>query len=619
MATSVIQAFRNTLDTGEPYYSHDYIHPRADIDGVEAYEWELHRIAMPDGRNAVVCYYYDCTQLRETEQALRRNEAWLRGQKEAFQASVDGAPLEQSLGILVRSAIQRAGGDVRAAFFLVNAEGTAITHVTGMALEYGLALGDFPIGPDSLGCGLAAYIGQPVLYSDIWSDPALISLRPLAQQFNFRAAWSFPVQIADGKIVGTFCMYSQEACEATEHDMEVATAVTHAAAVIIARHQATQERTRAEQALRDADRRKNEFLALLAHELRNPLAAIRNTGQILAWTDGDVGTLRMAAEMLNRQVDHMVRQVDDLLDVNRIIRGKIELRKENTELVRIVNHAVESNRPLCEKLGHQLTVRLPPGPVHVHGDQVRLTQVVGNLLNNACKFTPRGGHIELAIEQDGAQATIRVRDSGIGIDAAELGQVFEMFVQSDKSLERSQDGLGVGLALVRSLVEMHGGVVEARSEGPGRGSEFVVCLPVLPGPQPVEPRVQSSRSTAGVVSRRVLVADDNQDSATSLATLLKLMGHITEVAVDGLEAVDKAATFNADIILMDIGMPNLNGYEAARRIRLAQKNRLMLVALTGMGLDEDRRLSMEAGFDAHLVKPVELDELTKLLAAETTE
>jgi CheY-like chemotaxis protein len=310
----------------------------------------------------------------------------------------------------------------------------------------------------------------------------------------------------------------------------------------------------------------------------------------------------------------MVHQVDDLLDVSRISRGTIELRKERTELAPVVNHALETIRPLGDSLGHEITITLPPKRLYVAGDPVRLAQVVGNLLNNACKFTDRGGRIWLTVEEEGDQAVVRVRDTGIGLGADQLGGIFELFAQVDTSLERARDGLGLGLTLVKKLVEMHNGTIEARSAGLEQGSEFVVRLPLLGGLPPAPPRHPSGVKPVATVPRRILVVDDNRDSANSLAMLLKLLGHTVGTAHDGLEAVEKAVTFRADVILLDIGMPRLNGYEAARRIRGQHQDGLKLVALTGWGQEDDRRRSGEVGFDAHLVKPVDLAALTQLLA-----
>jgi signal transduction histidine kinase/CheY-like chemotaxis protein len=369
------------------------------------------------------------------------------------------------------------------------------------------------------------------------------------------------------------------------------------------------------EALKESDRRKNEFLAMLAHELRNPLAPIRNALQILRLTGGDSKAVRSASEMMERQVGQMVRLVDDLLDVSRISRGKIELRKERIELASVVHHAVEASRSLYKNMNHEMTVTLPPKQIYLNADPTRLAQAVGNLLNNACKFTDRGGRISLTVEREGEQAVIRVRDSGIGIAAEELPRIFDMFTQLDTSLERSVSGLGIGLTLVKSLVEMHGGTVEAHSAGKYQGSEFVVRLPIMvktPKPPPPEPTVSAPPLTT---ARRILVVDDNRDSALSLALLLRLSGHETHTAFDGLEAVEAAATFKPDVILLDIGLPKLNGYEACRRIREQPSGKSMvLIALTGWGQDEDRRKSQEAGFDFHLIKPVGLVALAKLLA-----
>ncbi|MGH8468864.1 MAG: ATP-binding protein [Gammaproteobacteria bacterium] len=366
--------------------------------------------------------------------------------------------------------------------------------------------------------------------------------------------------------------------------------------------------------LAEIDRRKNEFLAMLAHELRNPLAPIRNAVQVLQLTGGDAGAVKSASAMLERQVGQMVRLVDDLLDVSRISRGKIELCKEQVELASVVNQAVEAARSLVECIEHELTVTLPPQPVYLNADPTRLAQVVGNLLNNACKFTNKGGRVCLTVEREGEQAVIRVRDNGIGIATDHHSRIFDIFTQVDTSLERSVGGLGIGLMLVKNLVEMHEGMVEVHSAGLGQGSEFAVRLPILveTAKPPPEPTVSEPTPTT---ARRILVVDDNRDSAESLAMLLNLMGNETHTAYDGLEAVEAAATVRPDVILLDIGLPKLNGYEACRRIREQPwgKN-MVLVALTGWGQEEDRRKSREAGFDGHIVKPVDHAALTKLLA-----
>jgi CheY-like chemotaxis protein len=310
----------------------------------------------------------------------------------------------------------------------------------------------------------------------------------------------------------------------------------------------------------------------------------------------------------------MTRLVDDLIEVSRITRGKIELRKERVELAPVVSQAVEANRALYTSLNHELTVAVPPQPIYLNADSARLAQVVGNLLNNACKFTEAGGHISLTVDLQGKHAVIRVRDSGIGIDAEQLPRVFDMFTQVDTSLERSRDGLGIGLTLVKTLVEMHDGTVEVLSAGLGRGSEFVVRLPIAA--EASLPRSSAILSKpAATLGRRILIVDDNKDGARSLAMLLKLAGHETDIAHDGLKALEAAERLRPDAVLLDIGLPKLNGYEVCRRIREQPwgKN-LVLIAVSGWGQEEDRDKSRDAGFNDHIVKPVDHDTLMKLIA-----
>jgi len=330
---------------------------------------------------------------------------------------------------------------------------------------------------------------------------------------------------------------------------------------------------------------------------------------------GANGSTSAAAHMMERQVGQLVRLVDDLLDVSRISRGKIELRTGRIELASSVNHAVEAARPSCESGGVELKATLPKQPIYLNGDPARLSQIIGNLLNNACKFTDRGGRIDLDVERTNGHAVISVRDTGIGIAESQIPYVFDMFVQADTSLERASGGLGIGLTLVKNLVELHHGAVEVHSEGLGRGSEFIVRLPLLDEPLLTESNHEpaADRAVTGL-KRRVLVVDDNVDSAESLAMLMKISGHEVEMAHDGLEAVDLSLAFRPDVILLDIGLPKLNGYEVARKIREQQAGKdIVLIALTGWGQEEDRRKSKESGFNAHIVKPVDFPELTKLL------
>lgn len=366
--------------------------------------------------------------------------------------------------------------------------------------------------------------------------------------------------------------------------------------------------------LRDQDRRKDEFLATLAHELRNPLAPMNNGLQLMRLAASNPATLEHARAMMERQLQQMKRLVDDLMDVSRISRNKLELRKEFVELATVVSRATETSRPLIEAAEQELLVLLPEEPVLIDGDPVRLAQAFSNLLNNASKYSEKGSQIWFQAELAGEEISVRVRDSGIGIPADKIPNIFDIFMQVDRSIERSQGGLGIGLTLVRQLVQMHGGTVEVLSEGPGRGSEFVVRLPVVIVANPFDELQSDSKPNEQTTARRILVADDNRDSADSLSMMLEMLGHEVSSAHDGLEALETAKRSKPELIFMDLGMPRMNGYDAARQIRNAPEcNGVVLVALTGWGQEEDRRRSYEAGFDYHIVKPIDFAIVEKLL------
>ena len=380
------------------------------------------------------------------------------------------------------------------------------------------------------------------------------------------------------------------------------------------------ERTRVEQALKAADRHKDEFLAMLAHELRNPLAPILNAVQLIRKKPLTDPQLLWSRDVIERQLGHLTRLVDDLLDVSRITRGKINLSRETVEVADLVARAVETVQPLIAERGHQLHLSVAPQSIRVFGDPLRLTQAVGNVLSNAAKYTENGGQISLTARQVDDTVEIRVQDTGIGIPADMQPVIFDMFTQLNVPTGRAQSGLGIGLALVRKLLEMHGGSVSAFSEGNGRGSEFLITLPVIPS----EITAGNGRTAVGLdsnvggeavqVRRRILVADDNSDALESLATLLELSGHEVFSAANGALALESAEQNLPEVALLDIGMPKLDGYEVARRIRAQPWGRsITLVALTGWGQESDRRRSGEAGFDSHLVKPLDLDKLTALL------
>jgi PAS domain S-box-containing protein len=377
------------------------------------------------------------------------------------------------------------------------------------------------------------------------------------------------------------------------------------------------ERLNAEKNLRAADRLKDEYLAMLAHELRNPLAPIRNSLQILKQPAANSEMREQAREMAERQVKHMALLLDDLLDVARISNGRIELRIQTVDLTALVRRTVEAVRPFVEEQRHELIVSLPPTAVHTSGDPTRLDQVLTNLLNNAAKYTKPGGKIWLTVESAGQEACLRIRDNGIGIAADVLPRIFDLFVQAQRREDRTQAGVGIGLTLVRRLVELHQGSVEALSDGPGQGSEFIVRLPLLAPTAPATESIEVSPrpGAAGAAGQRILIVDDNRDAAETLAMLLRLHGHEVCLAYEGRSALEVARAFGPGLVFLDIGMPDMDGYQVARAFRadftMADST---LVALTGWGQEEDRKRSQEAGFDHHLVKPVEPERLEELIA-----
>jgi PAS domain S-box-containing protein len=454
--------------------------------------------------------------------------------------------------------------------------------------------------------GTAAARRQPVVVSAIQEsdDPQVGWL----ESVGIRACVCHPL-VAETRLLGTLSFASRNRDRFEPDEVAFLETICHYVTVAY-------ERLRLLNELKEADRRKDEFLATLAHELRNPLAPLRNAAELLRFETPAERELHWGRDVIERQVDSLTRLIDDLLDISRINRNKLELRTQRVGLAEVIAMAVESSRPLIDERRHALTVDLPSPPVYLDGDLVRLAQVFLNLLNNAAKYTEPGGRIWLIGEQQGSDVVVRVKDTGVGIPAEKLSSVFELFFQVDGSLERSQGGLGIGLSLVRRLVELHGGRVKAHSEGVGKGSELTVCLPALaemptamPSREPDDNR--RPRSTS---ARRVLVVDDNRDSADSLAMLLGLSGNDVATAYDGLEALEVAERLRPDVVLLDIGMPKLNGYETCRRIRAEPwGQRMVLIALTGWGQEQDRRRTGDAGFDAHVVKPVDPNALLTLL------
>ncbi|MGQ0748990.1 MAG: PAS domain S-box protein [Betaproteobacteria bacterium] len=697
VAAEIIGHFRHTLDTGEAYYSKDFINPRSDIETVEAYEWELHRITLADGQYGVVCYYYDSTKLRRAEQVIRESELryrslvsvitdvpWITDAKGRFVAPQPAwaAYTGQSWDELrdfgwanalhpddrerVRAIWQRAceAGSLYEAqgrlwhaptqtyrYFEVRA--TPLLDADGIVREWigsctdvhdhrvaeaALRESEAYFRETTQNMPSVVWTNMPDGKVDFVNDQWLaLTGQTLDYVQSDPGAWMVALHPEDRERAGNIYQegtrskagFTMEARFRRAADGEYRWHINRSvplrdAAGNVVKFIGTctdvHEQRMAEEALKEADRRKDEFLAQLAHELRNPLAPVRNAVELLRRKGSNEPEVRWSQDVIERQVGHLTRLIDDLLDVSRITRNRLELRKQRLDLSEVVQAAVETSRPIIEQCGHEFTVTLPPEPVYLYGDLVRLAQVFMNLLVNAAKYTERGGRIGLSAGRaaGGSEIVVKVKDTGVGIPKDKLPRLFEMFFQVDRALERSQGGLGIGLSLVRSLVDLHGGSVSAHSEGPGKGSEFIVRLPVVMETQEsaAAPKPAAGADTNGASRRRILVVDDNRDAADSLAMLLRLTGEDTHTAHDSLDALSAMEKFRPHVALLDIGMPNLNGYDLCRRIREQPWGKdVALIAVTGWGQEEDRRRTKEAGFDAHMVKPVDYAALAKLLAS----
>jgi PAS domain S-box-containing protein len=809
---------------------------------------------------------------------LPEHVAWLRGQRQALEAAINGAPLQVSLDALVRTAIHALGKETRAAFYLSDEDHTSLHHVVGMSADYARMVDGFKIGPESLACGLATHTGQPVITDDVTNDPRWEPWLWLAERFDYRGCWSFPIHSAAGKMIGTLAIYSRGPRVAGPRERELCALLTNTASIIISQYSESQARKQAEEALREseerfrlfmdnsptiawvkdedgryvyfsrafqqrfgvhfsewrnrtdaelwppdvaaefrksdedvlaagqamemaaetptpnggrlhwlvtkfpfrdaagrryvggigleiterkraeaelsqslererlraeeletlldlapigvsialdregrnirgnraqvelfglrpgsqlsmasdepppivvlqdgrplateelpmqravrgetvegqiidvksgdrivtilvkatplfdearrprgaigafldisalkqaeyalreADRRKDRFLATLAHELRNPLAPIYNAIHVLGRRHGGAGDPDAGLlDVMRRQVEHLVRLVDDLLEISRISRGKIELRREPVEMAAALRDALETCRPLIEKKGHAVTIDGVSESLSVYGDPARLVQVMANVLGNAAKYTRQGGRIAVELGREEGSAIFRVRDSGVGIPPDMLGCVFELFTQIDNGADCAEGGLGIGLALVRDLVDLHGGSVQAHSDGQGKGSEFTIRLPLC-GRSPVSAVAAKDAAAWLAPPQRVLVIDDEPDVGDSLGLLLESLGAAVCVAYDGPSGVAAAREFKPRIVFIDLGMPAMDGFETARRIREGHTgDRFTLVAVTGWGQAEDRIRTRMAGFDLHLTKPASTSEIQALL------
>ncbi|MCE9565176.1 MAG: response regulator [Planctomycetes bacterium] len=489
---------------------------------------------------------------------------------------------------------------------------------TAQRVHHSVLLDELPTFLEELGNGLAE--------ASDGSTPPHCRLAHLHAEQRWQTGWSLTEVVRDYRILRLVVLeYLDEALDRSLRLIElqaVGLALDEAIEVSVQRYVHFREeqfqkleagvRSHGE-ALKVADRRKNEFLATLAHELRNPLAPLWNALEVVRLSGDSPTTVRRVHEMMERQIRQMTRLVDDLLDVARIGQNKLVLRQDALDLRQVLEQAVQMNAPLLETRRHRLTVQIPPERIPVVADQARLIQIFVNLLNNAAKYTPEGGEIILAVSREAAEVVVSVIDNGIGIPSELLPQIFDLFTQLDIGPERPQGGLGIGLTLVRRLVELQGGTITATSPGVGRGSEFIVRFPCVALPQEApKPPTKEGESQ----SRHILIVEDNEDGRESLAMLLELLGHRVDTAEDGPRGVEMALKVRPEVALIDIGLPGLNGYIVAEQLRAKLGNKVLLIALTGHSQPEDRRRAAEAGFDAHLTKPVEPGELQLLLARQ---
>ncbi|HYV20395.1 MAG TPA: ATP-binding protein [Verrucomicrobiae bacterium] len=560
----------------------------------------------------------DVTERREALAAAAESGRRLAAELEAMRhlhalstRLLSAKSLEAALDDVLEGAIAISGADCGNVQILDAATGhLRIAAQRGLRPEFLDHFADVAVGEGSA-CARALAQGERLHVEDVGGDPEFEPHRAVMLAAGIRAVQSTPLKAADGSILGMLSTHFRQPHLASERDARLLDLVARHTADLIGRF-------RHEAEMKSADRCKDEFLATLAHELRNPLAPIRNAVQIFKAKAPREPDLTWGREVIERQVAQMARLLDDLLDVSRISRNRFDLRRARVPLREILQNAVETSRPLIAEARHALEVVLPEEPVQVDGDPARLAQVFLNLLNNAARYTPEGGRIRVQCEISGTQVVVAVSDTGVGIAPEMLPRIFDMFSQGEASRERSRLGLGVGLALARSLVELHGGSIEARSAGLARGSTFVVRLPrAAAAAASAEPRPASVLRPATIpAKRRVLIVDDLKDNAESLARLLGFVGHEVHIAFDGEEGIAAAERVRPDVVLLDIGMPRLNGYDACRRIRQQPWGRdMVMIAVTGWGQEHDRHRSEEAGFARHLVKPVDPGDLLALLDA----
>ncbi|MES2661390.1 MAG: PAS domain S-box protein [Verrucomicrobiota bacterium] len=546
----------------------------------------------------------------------KQAESAQAAERKVFERIATGAKLVEILDTLLLETEAQSQDGMLCSILLLDKSGRYLIPGAAPSLPeaYTLAMQHVPVGPSVGSCGSAAFLGMPVFVEDIATDPRWADFKDLAATHHLATCCSTPFLSLEGQVLGTVAMYYSHQHRPSEHDRQLVERAKRLAAIIIERKQAEDSLAEQTASLLRADRSKDEFLAMLAHELRNPLAPIRNATEILQNPAATPEDQNRARQLIARQTENMSRMIDDLLDVSRITEGKIELRRQVVKLQTVLTSAAEVARHSCDTNGQKLVVSLPEDPVFVDADSTRLEQLFGNLLSNACKYSGSGSDIHLSMEvgEDG-EALVSISDNGIGIDPELLPRIFDLFVQSSRTLDRSHGGLGIGLTIVDRLVKLHGGTIEAHSGGFDQGAEFIVRLPLIS--LTVAPSSPEQKISDKAKSLRMLIVDDNHDAAETMAMLQRLHGHDTRTAHTGPAAVTLAAEFIPEVVLLDIGLPEMDGFEVARRLRsMPDMKNAFLIALTGYGTDADRQQAREAGFDEHLAKPADLKLLNEWLA-----
>ena len=610
LADAVEAHYRRVIDSGQPVID-------VEISGVTA--------AGSNHRRYRLCSYYPVhnasgellgvnVAVREiTEQKqVEANTLFLLDVGECIRFAADADELLWAVSVALGEHLQAS----RCAFIEINTDEDRFSVGRDYHPHVASLVGSYSLSAFSPAVIEAGQLGQTTVINDVSSDSRTVEFVEAYEKLGVGAYVAVPL-VRDGKLHSGLVVVMAEPHEWHEREISAIKMVAERTWLAVEKLHLDQALRESDAALRDADRRKDEFLATLAHELRNPLSLMRNIVTLQQTPGTPESDPQWGRDIIDRQVNYLTRLTDDLFDVSRITREKLELQKERVDLAEIITAAVESCRPLIDQRQHELTLTMPQDEIYLDADRVRLTQVFMNLLNNAAKYTPDPGHIWLNVEPAGAVVEVRVRDTGVGIAPENLPHLFELFYQVDHSYIRSEGGLGLGLTLVHRLIQLHGGKVEARSAGVNRGSEFIVQLPLAQhqAKSADRPVTEGHGELPTVRSRRILVADDFPQSAETLARLLRHDGSEVRVAQDGAEAYESAAEFRPDVVVLDLAMPKLNGYEAARKIRSQPWGKhMVLIALSGWGQQQDRRRTQDAGFDAHLTKPVNFAAIMDLLA-----